>query len=243
MPYGTYSDVDVAIEAENFLATVTVTGSQTQSDAWGTKVGTFTVFGLSAQKLGRSTVLHLPLPDFRYHHFGITGPIAPDSITGLSALRLPRKEPAYRAAAAVAHGREENRRTIAEFTLPAHVPVERTRLALGAEPRSFTREVVISVLPTSPPQEASEAEPPLPETYIGTILRLRRTEEGHRRDEEYLAIDTPFAARLAPIRWTRSPNGTPHCCGRRWSCHPGAWNHCATVSAADFGNVEVSGCL
>ncbi len=190
MPEGTYSDVEVAIEAENFLATLSVTGSQTQRDLGGTKLGTFTIFDLTAQKLGRSTVLHLPPSDFRYLHFRVTGPIAPDRITGLSVLRVSAKEPTYRVVAQSAHLREENRRTIAEFTIPAHVPVDRITFALGAEPRSFSREVAISVLPTSPPRDANDEEPPQPEVYSGRLIRLHTIESGRRLDEEDLAIDT-----------------------------------------------------
>ena len=202
MPEGTYSDVEVAIEAENFLATVTVTGSQTQRDAGGTKLGTFTIFDLSAQKLGRSTVLHLPPSDFRYLHFRVNGPVAPDRITGLSVLRVPEKEPAYRAVAEAAHVREENHRTIAEFTIPAHLPVDRVVFVVGEEPRSFSREVAVSVLPTSLPREANDEEPPQPEVYSGRLIRLHTVENGRRIDEEHLAIDTPFAVSLAPTKWT-----------------------------------------
>ena len=201
MPDGTYSDVELAIEAENFLATVTVTGSQTQRDTQETKLGAFTIFDLSAQKLGRSAVLHLPPSDFRYLHFRVSGPVAPDRITGLSVLRLPDKEPAYRAVAEVAHVREENHRTTAEFTLPAHVPIDRIIFALGAEPRSFSREAAVSVVPTGPPREAND-ESPQPEMYSGRLIRLHTAENGRRIDEEHLAIDTPFAASLAPTKWT-----------------------------------------
>jgi hypothetical protein len=66
MPEGRYSDVDLDVTAKNFIATVAVTGSQTEGGREGTELGLFTIFDLSGQRLGRSTVLHLPPSDFRY---------------------------------------------------------------------------------------------------------------------------------------------------------------------------------
>ena len=75
--------------AHDFIATVVVSGSQTETGSAETKLGTYTIFDLTRQKLGRSTVLHLPESDFRYLHFRVVGPISPDNIAGLSVERLP----------------------------------------------------------------------------------------------------------------------------------------------------------
>ncbi len=88
MPAGNYSDLQLDITGHDFIATVTVTGSQAQDGSAGTKIGSYTIFDLTKQKLGRSTVLHLPESDFRILHFSIAGPIAPDSVNGLSVVRL-----------------------------------------------------------------------------------------------------------------------------------------------------------
>ncbi len=201
MPEGGYSDVELGIGAEDFLATVTVTGSRTQEGARETRLGAFTIFDLSRQKLERSTNLHLPPSDFRYLHFRVTGPVAPDTITELTVLRLPMKEPVYRTVARSGQLRDENRRTIVEFTVPAHVPVDRVLFVVGPKPRDFSREVAVSVLPTIPTRETDDAEPSQPRTYSGTLLRLHANETGHRIDEEHLAIDTLSAADLAPSKW------------------------------------------
>ena len=54
-------------------------------------LGSYTIFDLTRQKLGRSTVLHLPESDFGILHFRIAGPIPPESVVGLSVERLPAK--------------------------------------------------------------------------------------------------------------------------------------------------------
>jgi HSP20 family molecular chaperone IbpA len=83
MPGGTYSDIQLEVSGHDFLATVTVSGSQAEAGGARTKLGSFTIFDLTRQRLGRSTVLHLPESDFHYLHFQIAGPIAPENVTGL----------------------------------------------------------------------------------------------------------------------------------------------------------------
>jgi hypothetical protein len=60
MPSGSYSDIQLDMNGHDFLATVvTVSGSQMQAAGFRTKLGSFTIFDLTRQRLGRSTVLHL----------------------------------------------------------------------------------------------------------------------------------------------------------------------------------------
>ena len=94
MPAGSFSDLQLRITGQDFIATVAVTGSQSQS-AKPTTIGSYTVFDLTRQKLGRSTVLHLPTSDFRYLHFRIAGPIRPENVTGISVTQPPASKPKY----------------------------------------------------------------------------------------------------------------------------------------------------
>ena len=70
MPSGTYSDLQLDLNGENFIAIVTISGSR-EPGAAATQLGTFTIFDFTREKLGRSTVLHLPDSDFGYLHFFI----------------------------------------------------------------------------------------------------------------------------------------------------------------------------
>ncbi len=201
MPEGGYGDVELVIAEENFLATVTVTGSRTSERARATRLGGFTVFDLSRQKLGRSTVLHLPPSDFRFLHFRITGPVAPDKITGLSIAPLPAKEPLYRPVFQTTRFREENRWTVAEFTLPAQVPVDRVLFAVAPGARSFSREAMVSVQPSSPPRTTDQANYPPQRTFSGSLVRLHTIESGHQLDMEQLSVATPSVADADPAKW------------------------------------------
>ncbi|MFY9745439.1 MAG: DUF3999 family protein [Acidobacteriaceae bacterium] len=191
MPEGRYSDVELDVTAKDFIATVAVTGSQTESGTEGTELGMFTIFDLSAQKLGRSTVLHLPESDFRYLYFAIAGPVKPEDVAGLSVERVPAKQ-TYVTVADTNRVVEKGHETTVEFRVPANVPVERVEFMMGAEPANFSRDVTVRVEPAVAGKQTTEGEPPAPIESSGNLLRLHATRDGHRIDEEHLAVDAPW---------------------------------------------------
>jgi hypothetical protein len=191
MPEGQYSDVNLEVTAKNFIATVAVTGSQTEGGSEGTELGLFTIFDLSGQKLGRSTVLHLPESDFRYLYFAIAGPVKPEDVAGLSVERVSAKQ-TYVTVADTNQAAQKGHATTVQFKVPANVPVERVEFVVGATPVNFSRDVTVSVASAAKP--ATEAEPPTPVVGSGNLLRVHGTHDGRRIDEEDLAVDAPWGA-------------------------------------------------
>jgi len=200
MPDGPYSSLDLAIDAKNFIATVRVTGSQTQSGPT-TSLGAYTIFDFTRQNLGRSTVLHLPASDFRYLHFRIDGPIHPDQITGLNTGRLLASQPQYVTISVTNSAQQQNRDTLIKFTVPPDVPVDRILFAPGRQPVNFSRNVTVTVARTSPPSTDTE-QPPPPITTSGDILRIHSTQNNRKIDEEHLAIDAPYQTFNSATKWT-----------------------------------------
>ena len=200
MPSGQYSDLELKIAGHDFLATVIVSGSQSQTASARTKLGSFTIFDLTRQRLGRSTVLHLPQSDFRFLHFQIAGPIAPDDVTGLSVTRVPVSQPKYVlvATAAALYGRRDSVFIVDVFG----PPVDRIVFVPGAHPPNFSRDVEIRADALSPRWAGDRAEFPQPASASGNILRVHSVQDGHRIDEEQLAVDAPRAAFEWPQRWT-----------------------------------------
>jgi len=195
MPDGSYSDLDLAVDAHDFIATVRVTGSQTQSGPI-TGLGSYTIFDFTRQRLGRSTILHLPLSDFRYLHFRIDGPIRPDQITGLSTGRIPGA-PRYVTVTATADVLQKDRDSVITLSVPPNVPIDRIVLAPGPRPANFSRQVTVTVEPAARPSTGQGAAP-LPVYAYGNLLRIHSTQNGHKIDEEHLAIDAPvYAASLS----------------------------------------------
>ena len=202
MPAGKYSDLQLDVVGHDFLATVTVSGSQTQTAASRTRLGQFTIFDLTKQMLGRSTILHLPESDFRFLQFQIAGPIVPEDVKGLSVTRVPVNQPKYVTIAQTATSTLKDRNSIIEFTVPAHTPVDRIVFVPGQSPSSFSRDVKIDVSPVSPPAADDSAEPPQPFTTSGNILRVHTVSDGHRIDEEHLAVDAPQVYYDGEAKWT-----------------------------------------
>lgn len=202
LPEGQYSDLQLAVTGKNFIATVTVTGSQEQTGSAGTKLGSYTIFDLTGQKLGRSTVLHLPESDFRYLHFRINGPILPESVTGLSVVRLPASQPKYQTVAESSRITEKGHTSVLEFIVAAHVPVDRIAFTPGASPALFSRDASIHVMPVSQSPAPETAQPLRTVTSYGNLLRVHSMQNGRRIDEERLAIDAPWVDFSTPTKWT-----------------------------------------
>jgi hypothetical protein len=192
MPEGRYSDVELDVREKNFIATVAVTGSHTDTGREGTELGMFTIFDLSAQKLGRSTVLHLRESNFRYLYFAITGPLKPEDVAGLSVERVPAKQQ-YVNVADTNRAVEKGHETTVQFKVPPNVPVERVEFVVGAEPANFSRDVTVTMAPAVAGKQTTDQEPPAPVESSGNLLRLHATRDGHRIDEEHLAVDAPWA--------------------------------------------------
>lgn len=200
MPAGNYSDIALAVSGHDFIATVTVSGGQTPAETAATRLGSYTIFDLTGQKLGRSTVLHLPQSSFPYLHFSIAGPIAPDSVTGLSVPRQPVSQPKYVDVARSTVVVQRGHSSVMEFTVPAHMPIDRIVFAPGRRPASFSRNVSVVAVPditrsTDRPELQSR-------TSFGNLLRVHGTRDGRRIDEERLDIDVPDRDFDAPSKWT-----------------------------------------
>jgi hypothetical protein len=202
LPDGHYSDVQLAVSAHDFIATVEVSGSEAQNGGAETKLGSYTIFDLSKQRLGRSTVLHLPESDFRYLHFRIVGPLIPENVMGLSVVPLPASQPRYRTIAATAQIAQKGHNTVFTFTVPARVPVDRVLFTPGAQPVLFSRDVSVKVEPVQKEQAADEARYPQTAAGSGNLLRVHTVENGHHIDEERLTIDAPRAEFEKAAKWT-----------------------------------------
>lgn len=89
-----------------------------------------------------------------------------------------------------------------EFTVPAHVPVDRVVFAPGAQPALFSRDVSIQIEPvqSAPAADAPRSRQTL--TGSGNLLRVHSVQNGHRIDEEHLALDAPPAQFDTPAKWT-----------------------------------------
>lgn len=200
MPETAYSDITLELHALDFIATVHVSGSRTQDASTATQLGDYTIFDLSRQKLGRSTVLHLPHSDFRFLHFRIDGPVAPENFTGLTAGAVSASQPSYQVIASSSQVTQKPHQTELVFTVPQHTPVDRIVFAPGSQPVNFSRAVQVTLTPPAA-AKGSSAEPQPSETFHGNLLRIHRVQEGHRLDQEELSVNAPVREFDIPMTW------------------------------------------
>lgn len=202
LPNTHYSDLQLAVRTQNFIATVTVWGSRTKAGTPATRLGDFTIFDLTRQRLGRSTMLHLPTSSFPILHFRIAGPLKPEDVTGLSVGRLPATQPRYRTVAETDQAAQKDHATVLKFIVPAHVPVDRVVFTPGVVPAAFSRDVSVSVQPVTEKRASEEKLPPPTIAATGSLLRVHKVQEGKRIDEERLALETPRESFDTPSQWT-----------------------------------------
>lgn len=201
MPPGKYSDIQMEISAKDFVATVAVTGAQTGDGREGTELGLYTIFDLTSQKLGRSTILHLPVSNFRYLYFEIQGPLKPEDVHGLTAERAPAKLPAV-TVAETNQGSRKGHATVFQLRVPAHVPVERIEFLMGPDQKNFSRGVTISARALPPAQPRVDEQLGTAVETSGTLLRLHAARDGHQIDEEQLTVDAPQVDSNDASLWT-----------------------------------------
>ncbi len=179
MPARAYSSVDLNLDGQDFTATATVTGLKDANDKSGTQLGTFTVFDLSGQRLGRSTTLPLAETTFPVLHVelavsGVAGRPAPTlAVTGAEIPPSREAQTLYTTVEETTTIAQKGRESVAVFTLPAHVPVERVSFVIGpGEHTNFSRPVAVRARAVGQPgyqQAAATEEVP------GQISRVRIT--------------------------------------------------------------------
>jgi len=197
MPAGSYSTLQLDLQRKDFIASVEVSGSQTQDAGGATQLGTYTVFDLTSQKLGRSMALHLPISDLRYLHFKVEGPVKPEDVTGLFVEREPLQPAQYLTVAESKEVSQQGRSSVIAFTVQANVPVDRIEFVPASSTSNFSRGVKVEVASTRPGKESPEIR-----TYSGEIRRVHVVHANRRIDDEQLTVEIASAALPASSTWT-----------------------------------------
>ncbi len=161
MPGGYYTDVDLDLNAKNFIGAAQVAGVDPQGRA--TPLGTFAVFDLSAQGLARSTVLSLPDSGYPMLHVALrlTNPegqpmsVTPSTIAGATVPPSREGQTLYTTIASTSAIEQQGHWSTATMTVPAHVPVERARFVLSQQFHAdFLRDATVAASPMETGLEA-----------------------------------------------------------------------------------------
>ena len=210
MPNGDYTEVDLNLNAKNFVGAAQVAGKDARGHA--TPLGTFTVFDLSTQGLARSTALVLPdssYPVLRValrlvNPEGQPMAVTPSMIAAATVAPSREEQSLYTTVASSAGIEQQGHWSIATMTVPAHVPVERARFVLSPQVNAdFLRDATVAASPMQTGLEALGAA----EGVSGHIFRITRGAIPNvpAIDSQAMTISTVIGANLrAPAKVTVS---------------------------------------
>ncbi|MEO6802406.1 MAG: hypothetical protein ABI197_04065, partial [Granulicella sp.] len=163
-------------------------------------LGTYTLFDLTSQHLSRNTTLHLQESTFRELRIDLSLTPAPGApaftttpnmILGASVPPSREAQTLYTPVAETSAITQRGRQTIARFSLPAHVPVERVSFALAPSfAGNFSRNVQVIGHTEGEPATAVE-------TLTGSIQRVRLNMGTSREiHQQQLSVPATLGANL-----------------------------------------------
>jgi hypothetical protein len=194
-----YTEVNLDLAGQDFIASATVTGLDALQSAKATQLGEFTLFDLTSQHLSRSTTLHLQESSFPYLHIVLAVSPAPGNhgfavtaamVKGATIPPSREAQSVYTVAAQTTDISQQGRLSVASFTLGERIPVEQISFALAPTFKAnFSRDVHISDRPAGTPKSAAE-------TINGTILRVHLNQAGREIRQQQLSVPAILGANL-----------------------------------------------
>lgn len=198
MPSRPYTEVMLDLAGQDYIATAEVSGSQ-KPGAGATNLGQFTLFDLTSQHLSHSTALHLQESTFPWLHVVLTAAPAPGThgftltpkmVLGATVPPSREAQTLYTTAAETSTIVNHERQSIATFSLPQRVPVERVTFELAPTFQgNFSRDVRIYDRPEGAPETSGES-------LSGNILRVRLTQGGREIRQQELSVPATIGSNL-----------------------------------------------
>jgi hypothetical protein len=208
MPSRPYTDVILDLAGQDFIATATVSGTRDPNYANQTHLGDFTLFDLTSQHLSRNTTLHLQETNLPYLHIELTLSSAtpqhlssqhlstqmltnPDVLLKIvKGVTVPPSRDAqslYTTAVRTTTITQNHQLSVATFTLPERIPIERVSFDIAPTFKAnFSRDVHITDHPADSPAES----------LSGTILRVNLTQAGREIRQQQLSIPATLGSNM-----------------------------------------------
>jgi hypothetical protein len=153
MPHRAYSEVDLQLNAKDFVATAKVSGLNGTGDP-SISLGSFALFDLTSQGLSRSTALPLQESTFARLHVSLHvmkpggaafAPLTPAIVEGATVPASREAQTLYTVVAQTSDVQQEGSQSIAKLATSEHVPIERVSFVLDpAFKRDFLRNVTVT---------------------------------------------------------------------------------------------------
>jgi hypothetical protein len=199
MPSRPYTEITLDLAGKDFLATATVSGTRDPNYSNQTRLGEFTLFDLSSQHLSRNTTLHLQETNLPYLHIELavspaTGnrsfTATPEMVQGVTVPPSREAQSLYTTAATTTNITGRGRQSVAIFSLPERIPVERVSFDLAPTYKAnFSRDVRITDRPEGSSSIGSE-------NLAGTIYRVHLTQAGREIRQEQLSVPATLGSNM-----------------------------------------------
>jgi hypothetical protein len=198
MPNRPYTEITLDLAGQDFLATATVSGTRDPNYSNQTRLGEFTLFDLTSQHLSRNTTIHLQETNLPFLHIELavspaTGnrsfTATPEMVHGVTVPPSREAQSLYTTAVTSTNIAQRGRQSVATFSLPERIPIERVSFDLSpAYKANFSRDVRI----TDRPEGASLGS----ESLAGTILRVHLTQAGREIRQEQLSVPATLGSNM-----------------------------------------------
>jgi hypothetical protein len=199
MPNRPYTEITLDLAGQDFLATATVSGTRDPNYSNQTRLGEFTLFDLTSQHLSRNTTLHLQETNLPYLHVELSVSPAtgnhsftatPEMIRGVTVPPSREAQSLYTTAATTTNITRRGRQSVATFSLPERIPVERISFDLApAYKANFSRDIRITDRPEAGSSFGSES-------LAGTIYRVHLTQAGREIRQEQLSVPATLGSNM-----------------------------------------------
>ncbi len=203
MPNRPYTDVALNLAGQDFIATATVSGTRDPNYTNQTHLGDFTLFDLTSQHLFRSTTLHLQETDLPYLHIELSVSPAPGTrdlnptpqmVRGVTVPPSRDAQSLYTTALQTTRLAQRGHQTIAVFSLPERIPIDRISFDLPASYKAnFSRDVHITGHPVANLAANVSATS---ETLAGTIFRVHLQQVGRDIRQQQLSVPATLGANM-----------------------------------------------
>lgn len=151
----------------------------------------FTLFDLSSSQLASQSVVELPEMQASMLHgtLSVRGrTLRKDDLAGVDVGPDRAAQSVYSEVATTDKFANTERESIAEFDVPAHVPVQRIRFEWGAAASNFLRRVRVEAWPASDPNDV--------ETISGTISSVEGMHDGVKLSDAQRDVPMTLGANL-----------------------------------------------
>src|SRR5260370_6364816 len=199
MPNRPYTEITLDLAGKDFLATATVSGTRDPNYSNQTRLGEFTLFDLTSQHLSRDTTLHLQETNLPYLHIELAVSPAtrnrsftatPQMVLAVTVPPSREAQSLYTIASTITNITPRGRQSVATFSLPERIPVERVSFDLAPSYNAnFSRDVRITDRPEGGSSFASES-------LAGTIYRVHLTQAGREIRQEQLSVPATLGSNM-----------------------------------------------